>query len=147
MTDILDLKIASPTFGGSTGGWLRAAETEEKYAITWTSKKEQIFEMPTSGSAIMQKGENLLYLAKKEQCLALGTQLRTAFKISDYKIYRIFPNSEVQYLHPKDGVFPEKSNEGRIAANSMNRSIGKNISPAQINTKEGLDKMDNVVIP
>ena len=29
MTDILDLQIASPTFGGSTGGWLRAAETEE----------------------------------------------------------------------------------------------------------------------
>ena len=24
MTDILDLQIASPTFGGSTGGWLRA---------------------------------------------------------------------------------------------------------------------------
>jgi photosystem I subunit 2 len=79
MTDILNLQIPSPTFGGSTGGWLRAAETEEKYAITWTSKKEQIFEMPTSGAAIMQKGENLLYLAKKEQCLALGVQLRTLF--------------------------------------------------------------------
>tara|TARA_B100001142_G_scaffold92481_1_gene94256 strand:+ start:13981 stop:14307 length:327 start_codon:yes stop_codon:yes gene_type:complete len=85
MTDILDLQIASPTFGGSTGGWLRAAETEEKYAITWTSKKEQIFEMPTSGSAIMQKGENLLYLAKKEQCLALGTQLRTPLKLTIIK--------------------------------------------------------------
>ena len=59
MTDILNLQIPSPTFGGSTGGWLRAAETEEKYAITWTSQKEQIFEMPTSGAAIMQKGENL----------------------------------------------------------------------------------------
>ena len=75
MTDVLNLQIPSPTFGGSTGGWLRAAETEEKYAITWTSKKEQVFEMPTSGAAIMQSGENLLYLAKKEQCLALGTQL------------------------------------------------------------------------
>jgi len=85
-SDILNLQISSPTFGGSTGGWLRSAETEEKYAITWTSKKEQIFEMPTSGSAIMQKGENLLYLSKKEQCLALGTQLRTLFKIQDYKI-------------------------------------------------------------
>jgi hypothetical protein len=52
--------------------------------------------------------ENLLYLARKEQCLALGTQLRT-FKINNYKIYRIFPSGEVQYLHPKDGVFPEKS--------------------------------------
>mgnify|MGYP000467995335 CR=1 FL=1 len=67
------------------GGWLRAAEVEEKYAITWTSKKEQIFEMPTGGAAIMRNGENLLYLARKEQCLALGTQLRT-FKINDYKI-------------------------------------------------------------
>jgi len=40
MTDILDLQIVSPIFGGSTGGWLRAAETEEKYAITWTSKND-----------------------------------------------------------------------------------------------------------
>ena len=44
---------------------LQATETEEKYAITWASKKEQIFEMPTSGAAIMQKGVNLLYLSKK----------------------------------------------------------------------------------
>ena len=131
MTDILDLQIVSPIFGGSTGGWLRAAETEEKYAITWTSKKEQIFEMPTSGSAIMQQGENLLYLAKKEQCLALGTQLRT-FKISDYKIYRIFPSGEVQYLHPKDGVFPEKSNEGRVQTNNREFSIGKNPNPVAV---------------
>lgn len=41
MTDILNLQIPSPTFGGSTGGWLRSAETEEKYAITWTSKKSK----------------------------------------------------------------------------------------------------------
>ena len=47
MTDVLNLQIPSPTFGGSTGGWLRAAETEEKYAITWTSKKEQVFEIKT----------------------------------------------------------------------------------------------------
>ena len=80
----LNLQTPFPTFGGSTGGWLRAAEVEEKYAITWTSKKEQIFEMPTGGAAIMRTGENLLYLARKEQCLALGTQLRT-FKLNDYK--------------------------------------------------------------
>jgi photosystem I subunit 2 len=131
-TDILNLQIPSPTFGGSTGGWLRAAEIEEKYAITWTSKKEQIFEMPTSGAAIMQKGENLLYLSKKEQCLALGSQLRTAFKIQDYKIYRIFPNSEVQYLHPKDGVFPEKLNEGRVGVGNIGYSIGKNPQPVNV---------------
>ena len=127
----LNLKTPCPTFGGSTGGWLRAAEVEEKYAITWTSLKEQIFEMPTGGSAIMRNGENLLYLARKEQCLALSTQLRT-FKITDYKIYRIFPSGEVQYLHPKDGVSPEKVNPGRTSVNSRSFSIGKNPNPASI---------------
>jgi len=127
----LKLQTPSPIFGGSTGGWLRAAEVEEKYAITWTSPKEQIFEMPTGGSAIMRSGENLLYLARKEQCLALGTQLRT-FKIQDYKIYRIFPSGEVQYLHPKDGVFPEKVNEGRIRSNGRDFSIRKNPNPVKV---------------
>ena len=88
--------------------------------------------MPTSGAAIMQSGENLLYLSKKEQCLALGTQLRTLFKINDYKIYRIFPNSEVQYLHPKDGVFPEKLNEGRVGVGNIGHSIGKNPQPVSV---------------
>ena len=79
----------------------------------------------------MKNGENLLYLARKEQCLALGTQLRT-FKINNYKIYRIFPSGEVQFLHPKDGVFPEKVNPGRTSANNRNFSIGKNPNPASI---------------
>nr|YP_010873201.1 photosystem I reaction center subunit II (ferredoxin-binding) [Nemalion vermiculare]WGV34417.1 photosystem I reaction center subunit II (ferredoxin-binding) [Nemalion vermiculare] len=129
MSNTINLKMPSPTFGGSTGGWLRAAEIEEKYAITWTSKKEQIFEMPTGGAAIMRDGENLLYLAKKEQCLALSTQLKSKFKISDFKIYRIFPNGEVQYLHPKDGVAPEKVNAGREITNNVSHSIGKNVNP------------------
>nr|UAD87839.1 photosystem I reaction center subunit II [Gracilaria textorii] len=129
MTNTIDLKMPSPTFGGSTGGWLRSAETEEKYAITWASKKEQIFEMPTGGAAIMHEGNNLLYLSRKEQCLALSTQLRTDFKITDFKIYRIFPNSEVQYLHPKDGVFPEKVNPGRIGIGNIDHSIGENENP------------------
>jgi photosystem I subunit 2 len=127
----LNIDTLSPIFGGSTGGWLRAAEIEEKYSITWTSKKEQLFEMPTGGAAIMRKGENLLYLARKEQCLALGTQLRT-FKITDYKIYRIFPNGEVQYLHPADGVFPEKFISGRVGVNNKNFSIGKNTNPVKV---------------
>jgi len=79
----------------------------------------------------MRNGENLLYLARKEQCLALGTQLRT-FKINNYKIYRIFPSGEVQYLHPKDGVFPEKVNPGRVSVGSRDFSIGKNPDPASI---------------
>ncbi|HEY9889348.1 MAG TPA: photosystem I reaction center subunit II PsaD, partial [Candidatus Obscuribacterales bacterium] len=125
---------STPKFGGSTGGLLTAAAVEEKYAITWTSPKEQVFEMPTGGAAIMHEGENLLYLARKEQCLALGRQLRTKLKpkIQDYKIYRIYPNGETQYLHPADGVFPEKVNEGRVAVNTKDRSIGKNPNPATI---------------
>ncbi len=121
----------APIFGGSTGGLLTKALVEEKYAITWTSSKEQVFEMPTAGAAVMREGDNLLYLARKEQCLALGTQLRTKFKI-DYKVYRVFPNGEIQYLHPADGVYPEKVNPGRVAVNSVARNIGKNPDPAKL---------------
>lgn len=127
-----------PEFGGSTGGWLEAAEIEEKYVMTWTNERqvetieENIFEMPTGGAAIMKSGPNLVYMARKEQCLALGKQLRTRFKINDYRIFRILPSGEVQFLHPKDGVFPEKVNEGRIAVGKREFSIGKNPNPATI---------------
>ena len=127
-----------PEFGGSTGGWLQAAETEEKYVMTWTNQRtettveENIFEMPTGGAAIMKSGPNLVYFARKEQCLALGKQLRTGFKINDYKIFRLLPSGEVQFIHPKDGVFPEKVNEGRIAVGKREFSIGKNPNPATI---------------
>ncbi|MEM9540791.1 MAG: photosystem I reaction center subunit II PsaD [Cyanobacteria bacterium P01_E01_bin.42] len=132
MTEALTGK--TPLFGGSTGGLLTKAETEEKYAITWTSKSEQVFEMPTGGAAIMNEGDNLLYFARKEQCLALGTQLRTKFKpkIQNYKIYRVYPSGEIQYLHPADGVFPEKVNEGREAVGKKARSIGKNPEPVTL---------------
>jgi photosystem I subunit II len=122
----------APLFGGSTGGLLTKALVEEKYAITWSSKKAQVFEMPMGGAATMNQGDNLLYLARKEHCLALGGQLRTKFKITDYKIYRVFPNGEIQYLHPADGVFPEKVNEGRVAVGSVPRNIGSNPEPARL---------------
>ena len=127
-----------PEFGGSTGGWLQSAETEEKYVITWTNERkvntveENIFEMPTGGAAIMKSGPNLVYFSRKEQALALGKQLRTGFKINDYKIFRLLPSGEVQFIHPKDGVFPEKVNEGRIAVGKREFSIGKNPNPATI---------------
>jgi photosystem I subunit 2 len=122
-----------PIFGGSTGGLLTKAQVEEKYAITWTSPKEQVFEMPTGGSAVMREGDNLLYLSRKEQCIALGgQQLRAKFKINNYKIYRIFPNGEVQYIHPADGVFPEKVNQGRPYVGKKDRKIGDNPEPATL---------------
>lgn len=122
-----------PLFGGSTGGLLSKAQIEEKYAITWTSPKEQVFEMPTGGAAVMRQGDNLLYLARKEQCIALGgQQLRAKFKINNYKIYRVFPNGEIEYLHPADGVFPEKVNQGRPYVGKKDRNIGSNPEPSKI---------------
>lgn len=127
----LDPNTPSPIFGGSTGGLLRKAQVEEFYVITWDSPKEQVFEMPTGGAAIMRQGPNLLKLARKEQCLALGTRLRSKYKIK-YQFYRVFPNGEVQYLHPKDGVYPEKVNAGRTGVGQNMRSIGKNVSPIEV---------------
>jgi len=127
----LDPNTPSPIFGGSTGGLLRKAQVEEFYVLTWESKKEQIFEMPTGGAAIMRQGPNLLKLARKEQCLALLTQLRTKFKC-DGCVYRVFPSGEVQYLHPADGVYPEKVNPGRVQVNGNQRSIGKNGQPIAV---------------
>jgi photosystem I subunit 2 len=126
-----------PEFGGSTGGWMQAAETEEKYVITWindrkiSSKEDNIFELPTGGAAIMKSGPNLVYFARKEQGLALAKQLRTNFKINDSRIFRLFPSGEIQFIHPKDGVFPEKVNEGRIAVGKKEFSIGKNPNPVK----------------
>jgi len=121
----------SPIFGGSTGGLLRKAQVEEFYVITWEAKKEQIFEMPTGGAAIMRQGPNLLKLAKKEQCLALTTQLRTKFKYTPC-FYRVFPDGKVQYLHPADGVYPEKVNAGRVGVNCNMRRIGQNVNPIKV---------------
>jgi len=127
-----------PEFGGSTGGWLQAAETEEKYVMTWTNNRKKpaqednIFEMPTGGAAIMKEGPNLVYFARKEQCLVLGKQLRTKFKINDYRVFRLLPSGEIQFIHPKDGVFPEKVNEGRVAVGKREFSIGKNPNPASV---------------
>jgi len=109
----LDPNTPMPRFQGNTGGLLRSASFQEFYAITFESPKDQIFEMPTGGAAEMRKGKNLVKFARKEQCLALLTQLRTKFKIDGF-IYRInqAKGGEVEYLHPKDGIYPEKVHPG-----------------------------------
>merc|ERR1711879_726736 len=127
----LDPDTPSPIFGGSTGGLLQKAKFEEFYVITWDAKKEQIFEMPTGGAALMREGPNLLKLARKEQCLALTTQLRTKFK-TNACFYRVFPNGDVQYLHPADGVYPEKVSKGRIGVNQNMRRIGQYVQPVNV---------------
>jgi len=116
----------------------------ENYWIEWISPKKQVFEMPTGGVSLMEKDENICYFKKKEQCLALATQLRKTFKISNYRIYRLtqapyfdFGNffQSIKYseqIHPKDGVFPEKLNPSRIAVGNVAHSIGKNPQPVNI---------------
>ena len=70
---------------------LTALQVEEFYVIVWEAKKEQIFEMPTGGAAMMRQGPNLLKLARKEQCIALLQQLRNKFR-TDGQIHRVFPS-------------------------------------------------------
>jgi photosystem I subunit II len=124
-------KGKTPLWLGSTGGLLSAAFREEKYLISWNSPKEQVFEMPTGGAATMLEGDNMLYFAKKEQALALGRQLKSV-KINNYKVWREFPNGDQVYLHPADGVFPEKVNAGRVAVGSVSRKIGDNPNPIAV---------------
>jgi photosystem I subunit II len=120
-----------PEFGGSTGGWLQAAENEEKYVITWnndrknSSLEENLFELPTGGAAIMKTGPNLIYFSRKEQGIALAKLLRAKFKINDSRVFRIFANGEIQFLYPHDGVLPEKVNEGRVAVGKQDFAIGQ----------------------
>merc|ERR1719161_2363581 len=121
----------SPIFKGSTGGLLRKAQVEEFYVITWDAKKEHIFEAPNGGAAIMRQGPNLLKLARKEQCLALTSQLRTKFK-TDACFYRVLPDGEVQYIHPADGTYPEKVKKGRKGVNQNMRRIGQNCQASSV---------------
>merc|ERR1712151_124183 len=93
--------------------------------ITWTSKEAFVFELPTAGIAVMNAGENLCYFRKKEQCIALGKQLK-ARKITNYKIYRIAKDGTVTFMHPADGVFPEKVNKGRVQVNGRPFTVGQN---------------------
>jgi photosystem I subunit 2 len=45
---------------------------------------------------------------------------------------RVFPDGKVQYLHPADGVYPEKVNAGRKGVNQNMRSIGENVNPIKV---------------
>ena len=59
------------------------------YFMTWTANEGHVFKLPTGGTSTMVPGENMLYFANTDQCLAFCNQLQM-FKITDYKIYRNF---------------------------------------------------------
>mmetsp|Transcript_102657 Transcript_102657/g.185201 ORF Transcript_102657/g.185201 Transcript_102657/m.185201 type:complete len:306 (-) Transcript_102657:185-1102(-) len=119
-----------PKFFGGTNGYMSRA-TRERHAITWTSPSEMQFEMPIGGTAVMNKGENLCYFRKKEQCIALGKQLRK-MKIDNYKVYRLQKDGTVIFMHPADGVFPEKVNKGRIQVNGRPFTVLQNPQQASL---------------
>ena len=123
-----------PQYIGSTGGLLNSAETEEKYAITWSSNSAQAFELPTGGAAMMNSSENIMYFARKEQCLAPWNAAGTKFKprIEDYKIYRIFPVATRNTCTLLTAFSLEKVNEGRAMVGHNPRRIGQNTNPANI---------------
>merc|ERR1712039_710698 len=108
---------------GAAGGYM-SRSTKERHAITWTAKEEALIEFPTGVAAMMNKGENLAYFRKKEQCIAVGKALRK-MKIENYKVYRIARDGTVQFMHPADGVFPEKVNKGRVQVNGRPFNIGQ----------------------
>jgi len=117
-----------PLFLGTTSGYM-STSTKERHAITWTAPEQKWFEMPIGGWAVMNKGENLCYFRRKEQCICLGKQLR-GMKINNYKVYRLKADGEVMFMHPADGVFPDKVNKGRVQVNGRPHTIGQNPSRA-----------------
>ena len=97
---------------------MRKSQVEEFYVVLWKSSREQLFEMPTGGVAQMQRGKNLIKLARKEQCLYLSSQFRSKFKL-DTSFFRVKTGKGLffQHLHPNDGVYPQKVVFGRRGAN------------------------------
>lgn len=71
-----------------------------------------LLDLPTGGTYRMKEGRNVVYFTKT---LAFGKQLRIKVNMPDYLIYHCFSENENQFRHPKDGVFPEKAKEGRLA--------------------------------
>ena len=66
----------------------------------------------------------------------LGSPFPAAHKVQDRRpVLQGVPDGEVQYLHPKDGVYPEKVNQGRQAVGANDRSIGKNPNPVSVSAR------------
>ena len=119
----------TPKFIQSTGGMPPLAFVDERYGITWTSKEERGFELPTGGAGLMNEGANVMYFARKEQCLALSRQLKKLKPaVKDYKVYRIIEGEEPALVHSADNK-PEKLDKSRSQVNTNMRKVGDNPSP------------------
>jgi len=113
-----------PPFQGSSGGYV-SRSTKERHAMTWVAPSQKVFEMPTGGCAVMNKGDNLIYFRKKEHCICLTKALRKQ-KINDIKVYRIQKDGTVLFMHPLDGLWPEQATNGRPLTNWRPFPTGSN---------------------
>ena len=128
----------TPRFVQSTGGMPPLAFIEDRYGITWVNKadEERCFELPTGGAALMHSGANVMYFARKEQCLALSRQLKKMKPaIKDFKVYRIVEGEEPALVHSSDNK-PEKLDKSRSQVNTNMRKISENPEPASLKFTE-----------
>ena len=117
-----------PKFIQSTGGMPPLAFVDERYGVTWNSKEEMPFELPTGGAGVMHEGANVMYFARKEQCLALTRHLKKLKPgIKEYKVYRVVEGEEPALLHSSDNK-PEKMQKDRKQVNTNMRKINENVS-------------------
>ena len=118
----------TPKFIQSTGGMPPLAFVDERYGVTWNSKEEMPFELPTGGAGVMHEGANVMYFARKEQCLALTRHLKKLKPgIKEYKVYRVVEGEEPALLHSSDNK-PEKMQKDRKQVNTNMRKINENVS-------------------
>ena len=118
----------TPKFIQSTGGMPPLAFVEERYGVTWNSQEERPFELPTGGAGVMHEGANVMYFARKEQCLALTRHLKKLKPgVKEYKVYRVIEGEEPALLHSSDNK-PEKMQKDRKQVNTNMRKINENVS-------------------
>ena len=112
----------------STGGMPPLAFVDERWGVTWTSKEEMPFELPTGGAGVMHEGDNVLYFARKEQCLALTRSLKKLKPgIKVYDVYHVVEGQEPILVHSSTNK-PEKMGKDRKQVNTNMRKINENVS-------------------
>ncbi|CAL9075180.1 unnamed protein product, partial [Musa acuminata var. zebrina] len=102
----------------------------EFYVITWDSPRSKCSRCPPAALPSCGRAQPAEAGA---QGTVPGARHPAAVQVQDQvPVLPGVPNGEVQYLHPKDGVYPEKVNPGRQGVGQNMRSIGKNVSPIEV---------------
>ncbi|KAL0308142.1 UNVERIFIED_CONTAM: Photosystem I reaction center subunit II, chloroplastic [Sesamum calycinum] len=128
----LDPKHPSADLQRQHWGLLRKAQVEEFYVITWDSSKEQMFEMPTGRLAIMRQGPQLAETDPEEQCLALGTRLRSKYK-DQVPVLQGVPETVSPVFAPERRGVPGEGESGSDQSRAEYEvDWEKNVSPIEV---------------